>query len=448
MDVPLGTVKLTPLLATPLTVTTTFPVVAPAGTGTVMLVALQLVGVPAVPLNVTVLVPCVAPKFAPLIVTDVPTTPVVGLKLAMLGAGTVTVKLTPLLATPPTVTTTFPLVAPVGTAAVMLVAFQLVAVAETPLNFTVLVPCVAPKFAPLIVTDAPTKPDVGFKLAMLGAGIVTVKLTPLLATPPTVTTTFPLVAPVGTAAVMLVALHAVSVAPTPLNVTVLVPCVAPKFAPLIVTAAPTTPEVGFKPVTLGTSTVTVKPTPLLATPPTVTTTLPLVAPAGTGTEMLVALQLVGVAAIPLNFTVLVPCVAPKFAPLIVTDVPITPDVGFKLEILGAGTVTVKLTPLLATPPTVTTTFPLVAPVGTAAVMLVALQLVAVAETPLNFTVLVPCVAPKFAPLIVTDAPTKPDVGFKLAMLGAGIVTVKLTPLLATPPTVTTTFPLVAPVGTA
>src|SRR6266853_3944717 len=115
MDVPLGTVKLTPLLATPLTVTTTFPVVAPAGTGTVMLVAFQLVGVPAVPLNVTVLVPCVAPKFAPLIVTNVPTAPVLGFKLPMLGVVAATVKLTPLLATPPTVTTTLPLVAPAGT---------------------------------------------------------------------------------------------------------------------------------------------------------------------------------------------------------------------------------------------------------------------------------------------------------------------------------------------
>jgi hypothetical protein len=57
---------------------------------------------------------------------------------------------------------------------------------------------------------------------------------------------------------------------------------------------------------LGTGTVTVKLTPLLATPPTVTTTLPVVAPAGTGITMLVPLQLVGVAAIPLNFTVLVP----------------------------------------------------------------------------------------------------------------------------------------------
>jgi len=51
------TVKRTASLARPLTVTTTFPVVAPAGTGTTMLVALQLVGVADVPLNVTVLVP-------------------------------------------------------------------------------------------------------------------------------------------------------------------------------------------------------------------------------------------------------------------------------------------------------------------------------------------------------------------------------------------------------
>jgi hypothetical protein len=51
------TVKGRPLLAIPPTVTTTFPVVAPAGTGTSMLVALQLAGVPTVPLNVTVLVP-------------------------------------------------------------------------------------------------------------------------------------------------------------------------------------------------------------------------------------------------------------------------------------------------------------------------------------------------------------------------------------------------------
>ncbi len=54
-DVP--TLKFTPALATPETVTTTFPLVAPAGTGAVMLVALQLVGVAVVPLNFTVLLP-------------------------------------------------------------------------------------------------------------------------------------------------------------------------------------------------------------------------------------------------------------------------------------------------------------------------------------------------------------------------------------------------------
>ncbi len=258
-----------------------------------------------------------------------------------------TVKLTPLLATPPTVTTTLPVVAPLGTGTAMLVALQLVGVAAVPLNFTVLVPCVVPKFAPVIVTDAPTNPDVGFRLVMLGPGAVTVKLTPLLATPPTVTTTFPVVAPAGTGTTMLVALQLVGVPAVPLNFTVLVPCVAPKFAPVIVTDAPTNPDVGFRLVMLGAGTVTVKLTPLLATPPTVTTTLPVVAPLGTGTAMLVALQLVGVATVPLNVTVLVPCVPPKFVPAIVTEVPATPDVGFKLVMLGAGSKLLTETTTLA-----------------------------------------------------------------------------------------------------
>ena len=58
------------------------------------------------------------------------------------------------------------------------------------------------------------------------------------------------------------------------------------------------------------------------------------APAGTGATMLAALQLVGVAAVPLNVTVLVPCVAPKFVPVTVTEVPMTPEVGFRLVMLG------------------------------------------------------------------------------------------------------------------
>ncbi len=74
---------------------------------------------------------------------------------------------------------------------------------------------------------------------------------------------------------------------------------------------------------------------MLARPPTVTTTVPVVAPVGTGTAMLVADQLVGVAAVPLNVTVLVPCVAPKLVPVIVTAVPTGPLVGDRLVSVGA-----------------------------------------------------------------------------------------------------------------
>src|SRR5688572_16930277 len=100
---------------------------------------------------------------------------------------------------------------------------------------------------------------------------LTVNVTPLLATPPTVTTTLPVVAPVGTGAVMLVALHAVGVAVTPLNVRALVPIDAPKLVPVIVTLVPITPFVGESEEMPG---VTVNATPVLATPFAVTTTSP------------------------------------------------------------------------------------------------------------------------------------------------------------------------------
>jgi len=298
------TVKGRPLLATPPTVTMTLPVVAPTGTGTSMLVAVQLEGVPTVPLNVTVLVPWVAPKFVPTMVTTAPTGPCVKPREVRLGPDEVTVNKMPLLATPLTVTTTLPVVAPLGTGAVMLPTLQPVGVAVMPLKATVLAPWLAPKFAPAIVTDIPTVPEFGVKLVMLG-GTTTVKFTALLARPPTVTTTLPVVAPVGTGTAMLVAVQLVGVAVVPLNVTVLDPCEVPKFAPAMVIDVPTVPEFGVKLVMLG-GMRTVKLTPLLAAPPTVTTTLPVVAPVGTGTAMLVTLQLVGVAVMPLNFTVLVP----------------------------------------------------------------------------------------------------------------------------------------------
>ena len=129
--------------------------------------------------------------------------------------------------------------------------------------------------------------------------------------------------------------------------------------------------------------------------------------------MVVEFQLVVVAVVPLNFTV---PEDPRFVPVIVTALPTAPDVGFRLVIEGVDPFTVKATPLLATPPAVTITFPVVAPPGTVVAILVALQLVVVAAVPLNVTI---PEDPKFVPMIVTAVPTAPDVGDRLAMLGAG-----------------------------
>jgi len=211
---------------------------------------------------------------------------------------------------------------------------QVVGVAVVPSNVTVLAPCDVPKFVPLIVTDTPTAADVGVRLVMLGVGS-TVKLTPLLATPLTVTTTLPVAAPVGTGTCIEVLLHAVAVAVVLSNTTVLVPWLAPKFVPAIVTTAPTGPELGVRLEIPGVGR-TVKLTPLLGTPFTVTTTLPVVAPVGTGTLIEVLAQVAGVAVVPSNVTVLAPCDVPKFVPLIVTDTPTAADVGVRLVMLGVA----------------------------------------------------------------------------------------------------------------
>ena len=60
-----------------------------------------------------------------------------------------------------------PVVAPAGTVSAMLVLFQVVAVAAVPLKVTVLLPCVAPKFVPVIVTGVPTAPEVGLRVATI-----------------------------------------------------------------------------------------------------------------------------------------------------------------------------------------------------------------------------------------------------------------------------------------
>src|SRR5439155_21165319 len=106
-----------------------------------------------------------------------------------------------------------------------------------------------------------------------------------------------------------------------------------KLAPVIVTDAPTAPEIGVKLLILGVST-TVNAPPLLGALPTLTTTLPVVAPAGTGATIEVALQFVGLALVVLKETVLAPWVEPKLLPVILTDAPTAPEVGDNAVIRG------------------------------------------------------------------------------------------------------------------
>jgi hypothetical protein len=113
---------------------------------------------------------------------------------------------------------------------------------------------------------------------------------------------------------MLVLLHALGWEVTPPNVTVLALWVAPKFVPLMVTVVPSGPLDGDD----ETAATSVSETPLLARPPTVTTTLPVpVDRFGTAKVMLLLLQLLAEIVKPFQLNKLVPCVAPKFAPLTV-----------------------------------------------------------------------------------------------------------------------------------
>src|ERR1041385_7094344 len=155
---------------------------------------------------------------------------------------------------------------------------------------------------------------------------------------------------------------------------------------------------------------TLKITPLLETPPAaVTTTFPVVTPLGTWATMLVALQLLTVAGIELSLTPPLPCVAPKFVPVMVKDAPKPPPAAAVTLVIAGAEVTVNVLPLLATPPAAgTTTLAVTAPVGTVATMLVGLQLLIIAATVPNFPPPLPCAEPKFDPLIVTTEPTAPD----------------------------------------
>src|SRR5438067_6631726 len=206
------TVKALLLVAVPSgVVTLTGPVVAPAGTAAEICVAEFTVKVALVPLNFTEVAPV---KFVPVIVTLVPTGPLKGAKLVMVG-GLVTVKELLLVAVPSgVVTLTGPVVPPTGTVAEICVDELTVKVALVPLKFTDVAPV---KFVPLIVTLVPTGPLEGAKLVIVG-GLVTVKALLLVADRKgVVKVTGAVVAPAGTVAEICVDEFTVKVALVPLK---------------------------------------------------------------------------------------------------------------------------------------------------------------------------------------------------------------------------------------
>ena len=226
-------------------VTEILPVVAPLGTVVVIWVALFTVNAAAVPLNATAVAPV---KFVPLIATDAPTWPEVGLKLLIVGAALGTVKLPVDVATPlGVVTLILPVVAPLGTVAVTFVALFTVKEAAVPLNATAIAPV---KFVPVMLTDVPTCPLVGVKEEMIGVEAeVTVNVVAEVAVPPAVVTeNFPVLAPVGIVEVIRVALLTAKEVAVPLSVTFVAPV---RFVPVRMTVVPTGPFVGERLLMLG-----------------------------------------------------------------------------------------------------------------------------------------------------------------------------------------------------
>jgi hypothetical protein len=169
------------------------------------------------------------------------------------------------------VTLILPVVAPVGTIAVIDVAeFTVTEVAVAVLNLTVVVP---QNFVPVIVTLVPTVPAVGVNEVIVGAAgaVSTVKSAVLAVSAAGVSTVIlPVVAPVGTAAVTVVSVRPVSVVwLVPLKSTAVAP-VNP--VPVIATDVPITPHLGVKFVTVEADAGTAVSPTINVTPTTETTT--------------------------------------------------------------------------------------------------------------------------------------------------------------------------------
>ncbi len=149
---------------------------------------------------------------------------------------------------------------------------------------------------------------------------------------------------------------------------------------------------------------------------------------------------------PLNLTVILASSESKFMPVIFTIEPTMPITGLKPEINGVG-ITVKLIALITvTPLDITEIFPVDAPAGTLVVIVVEVDSVIRAVTPLNFTTF-PDDVLKSVPVIITSAPIAPLTGLKSVMVGVGKIVKAVALVMVTPLTLTVMFPVVAATGT-
>jgi hypothetical protein len=238
------TVKASVLVSGPLgSVTEMVPVTVPLDTIAVICVAESTVNDCAlVPPNVTAVAPV---STSPMMTTEVPHGPRIGSKDVICGLPTVksvALKLIPF----GVVTEIFPVVAPAGTVAVILLGLSTVNIADELPNFTDVAPV---KLSPLIVTIVPAGPLSGENDVISGVP-GTVNFVALVAVPAGVVRLMsPVVVPIATFAVICVEFTTVNVdAGVALNRTADAP---EKFAPSIVTTVPTAPLVGENEVMAG-----------------------------------------------------------------------------------------------------------------------------------------------------------------------------------------------------
>jgi hypothetical protein len=229
-----------------------------------------------------------------------------------------------------------PDVATVGTVTVNEVVEAAVTVAVILLNLTMFSVGTVLKLVPVMVTLVPTAPWSGEKLVMVGFDVMVKLSTDTAVCDPTCTEIVPDVAAVGTVTVNEVVEAAVTVAIVLLNLTTLFAAVALKLVPVMVTLVPAIPCSGEKLLMVGISGTIKSCVEVMVWVPTVTVSLPVLAPAGTVVVMVVGVVAVMTAVVPLNRTVFLLISVLKFLPVRVTVVPAIPSVGENEVRVGAG----------------------------------------------------------------------------------------------------------------